>query len=56
MEMKFWKIKSRRVRGLRVLIILGHDKFPTFVVGKKDVFFSSRFLKVQLYLAKCFNT
>jgi hypothetical protein len=39
MEMKFSKMKSRRVRGLRVLIILGHDKFPTFVVGKKDFFF-----------------
>jgi hypothetical protein len=39
MEMKFWKMNSRRVRGLRVLIILGHDKFPTFVVGKNMYFF-----------------
>jgi hypothetical protein len=46
MEMKFWKMNSRRVRGLRALIILGHDKFPTFVVGKKMFFF-------LLYFQKC---
>ncbi len=39
MEMKFWKMNSRRIRGLMVLIILGHDKFQTFVVGKKMFFF-----------------
>jgi hypothetical protein len=38
MEMKFGKMNSRKVRGLRVLIIFGHDKFPTFVVGKKMYF------------------
>jgi len=39
MEMKFWKMNSRRVRGFKVLIVLGHDKFLTFVIGKRMFFF-----------------
>jgi hypothetical protein len=39
MKIKFWKMNNRRVRGLKILIILGHDKFPTFVVGKSCILF-----------------
>lgn len=53
MEMKFWKMNSRRIKGLMVLIILGHDKFQTFVVGKKMFFFFSFFQIFRNVVVSC---
>jgi hypothetical protein len=38
MENRFWKMNSKRLRGLRVLIILGHENFPTFSFGTRMYF------------------
>jgi hypothetical protein len=37
---------NTKFTDFRVLIILGHKKFPTFGSWNKDVFLVSRFLKV----------
>jgi hypothetical protein len=39
MEMRFWKMNSIRLRGLKVLIIMIHEKFPTFAFGTRMYFF-----------------
>ncbi len=31
--MRFWKVHNRRFKEFRVLIVMAHEKFPTFAYG-----------------------
>jgi hypothetical protein len=36
--MRFWKVNNRRFKGFKVSIIMGHEKFPTFVLEQGCIF------------------
>jgi hypothetical protein len=48
--MRFWKMKNRRFKGFRVLIIMGHENFPTFAIGTRLYFSFLDFWKCQCTL------
>ncbi len=50
MEMRFQKVNNRRFKGFRVSIIMGREKFPTFVFGTRLYFSFLDFWKCQCTL------